>query len=185
MDVLPNWLHETPGATQSMVFIQPLTRFEAAVVVGRRALRISQGAPPNVQTQDTDAVKIAMQELDANALPPMVVLRVLNGISNQVSVKALIVGAGRKRRVDWRASAPTWTEDRAASPDSTHYSIMSTAPSPIPTSPEYMPTSPNYYIPTSPDYMPTSPEYIPSSPEYMPTSPEYMPTSPTYMPTSP
>lgn len=47
------------------------TRFEKARIVGARALQLSMGAPPLIETdeEERDPVAIAMMEYDADAIP--------------------------------------------------------------------------------------------------------------------
>ncbi|MDY6789004.1 MAG: DNA-directed RNA polymerase subunit K [Candidatus Nanohaloarchaea archaeon] len=45
------------------------TRFEKARLVGARALQLSEGAPPMIDTDKTNSVKIAEQELEEGVLP--------------------------------------------------------------------------------------------------------------------
>jgi DNA-directed RNA polymerase subunit K/omega len=90
MDLLKSLAHDQPGSLPTWVtdpeeaIPQPwrymgLTRFEQAVVVGRRALQLSQGAAPRVAAKvpNDDPVLLAMEELKCNNLPPMRVFRYL------------------------------------------------------------------------------------------------------------
>ncbi len=52
------------------------TKFERARVIGARALQIAFGAPPLIETKETDAIKIAEEEFKKGVLP-MTVLRPL------------------------------------------------------------------------------------------------------------
>ena len=54
-----------------------ITRFERARLVGARALQISLGAPPLVNVLATDAIELALVELE-NGLVPMTYTRVRN-----------------------------------------------------------------------------------------------------------
>lgn len=45
------------------------TRFERARMIGARALQISRGAPPLIETKDKDPVNIAEAELEAGVIP--------------------------------------------------------------------------------------------------------------------
>jgi DNA-directed RNA polymerase subunit K len=45
------------------------TRYERARIIGARALQISMGAPPLVEMETNDPVKIATEELDRDVLP--------------------------------------------------------------------------------------------------------------------
>lgn len=45
------------------------TRFGKARVVGARALQISKGAPPLIDTEEMEALKIAKQEFEEQLIP--------------------------------------------------------------------------------------------------------------------
>jgi len=45
------------------------TRYERARIIGARALQISMGAPPLVDMETNNPVKIARQELESDVLP--------------------------------------------------------------------------------------------------------------------
>jgi DNA-directed RNA polymerase subunit K len=45
------------------------TRYEEARIVGARALQISMGAPPLVEMETNNPVKIARHELERDVLP--------------------------------------------------------------------------------------------------------------------
>jgi len=45
------------------------TRFERARVIGARALQISKGAPPLIDTEETEAIKISKQEFKEDMIP--------------------------------------------------------------------------------------------------------------------
>ncbi|MCJ7450578.1 MAG: DNA-directed RNA polymerase subunit K [Candidatus Nanohaloarchaeota archaeon QJJ-9] len=45
------------------------TRFERARLIGARALQISQGAPPLIETEKTKSIDIAEEELDKDVIP--------------------------------------------------------------------------------------------------------------------
>lgn len=45
------------------------TRFEKARLIGARALQIAEGAPPLLETDKTDPIEIARQELEEEVLP--------------------------------------------------------------------------------------------------------------------
>jgi DNA-directed RNA polymerase subunit K/omega len=61
-----------------------LTRFERARIIGARALQLSLGAPPLINTgRETDPIKIAQKEVRVRALP-LIVRRVLPGNSYQI-----------------------------------------------------------------------------------------------------
>lgn len=46
-----------------------LTRFERARIVGARALQISEGAPPLIETKKIRPLEIAEEELDRDIIP--------------------------------------------------------------------------------------------------------------------
>ena len=45
------------------------TRYERARIIGARALQISKGAPPLIETGTSDPVRIAEKELENGVLP--------------------------------------------------------------------------------------------------------------------
>jgi DNA-directed RNA polymerase subunit K len=45
------------------------TRYERARIIGARALQISMGAPPLVEMETNNPVKIARRELELDVLP--------------------------------------------------------------------------------------------------------------------
>lgn len=45
------------------------TRYERARIIGARALQISMGAPPLIEIDTNDPVRIARQELERGVLP--------------------------------------------------------------------------------------------------------------------
>jgi len=45
------------------------TRYERARIIGARALQISMGAPPLVEMETNNPVRIATEELDRGVLP--------------------------------------------------------------------------------------------------------------------
>lgn len=47
------------------------TRFEKARIIGARALQLSMGAPPLIETPEElrDPVKVALMEFDVDAVP--------------------------------------------------------------------------------------------------------------------
>ena len=45
------------------------TRYERARIIGARALQISMGAPPLVEMETNNPVKIARHELESDVLP--------------------------------------------------------------------------------------------------------------------
>ena len=65
MEFVPDWVLGTAPPPVMMAHIMPLSRFEAAVVVSRRALQLSRGAPSTVFTASdrvsaTDPVAVAI-----------------------------------------------------------------------------------------------------------------------------
>jgi DNA-directed RNA polymerase subunit K len=49
--------------------VDSYTRFERARLIGARALQISEGAPPLIETDETDPIEIARTELEEDVLP--------------------------------------------------------------------------------------------------------------------
>jgi len=45
------------------------TRFERARIIGSRALQISRGAPPLIETEKKDPIRIAEAEFEAGKIP--------------------------------------------------------------------------------------------------------------------
>ena len=46
-----------------------LTRFEKARILGARTLQLSLGAPPLVQSDEVDPLRIAQSEMEKNVIP--------------------------------------------------------------------------------------------------------------------
>lgn len=46
-----------------------MTRFEKARVLGARTLQLSLGAPPLVESDEVDPLKIAQREMDKDVIP--------------------------------------------------------------------------------------------------------------------
>ena len=46
-----------------------VTRFERARLISARALQLSMGAPPLIKTKEMDAIEIAKQEFEKDAIP--------------------------------------------------------------------------------------------------------------------
>jgi len=69
-----------------------LTRFERARVVGARALQIALGAPVliDVDPGTMSAVDIAMQELEAGALPISIRRTLPDGTSQNIPLKSIL-----------------------------------------------------------------------------------------------
>ena len=69
-----------------------LTRFESARVVGARALQIALGAPVliDVDPGTMSAVDIAMQELEAGALPISIRRTLPDGTSQNIPLKSIL-----------------------------------------------------------------------------------------------
>ena len=73
---LPLWLTAPDGQPIQFVHTTPLTKFERAVVLGQRALKIAQNDRPRVQIcAEDDPLTIARMELRAGSIPPMSLLR--------------------------------------------------------------------------------------------------------------
>ena len=49
--------------------MEKYTRFERARIIGARALQISMGAPILIQTEKSDPIDIAIQELEQGVIP--------------------------------------------------------------------------------------------------------------------
>jgi DNA-directed RNA polymerase subunit K/omega len=74
--VLPEWLTAPDGQPIQFVNTTPMTKFERAVVLGQRALKIGQNDRPRVQFGvNDDPLTIARAELKAGSIPPMSLLR--------------------------------------------------------------------------------------------------------------
>lgn len=76
----PEWVVSADAASRLPVLAQtfPITKYETAVIIGHRALALSQGALPNVAAPaDLDVLQTAAQELACNVLPPMRLIRYL------------------------------------------------------------------------------------------------------------
>lgn len=60
-----------PSTVGRMVNTLEYTRFEKARIVGARALQLSMGAPPLIETpaEVRNPVRVAMLEYEANAIP--------------------------------------------------------------------------------------------------------------------
>ena len=73
---MPVWLTAPDGQPIQFVNTTPLTKFERAVVIGQRALKIAQNDRPRVQIKESDdPLTIARMELYAGSIPPMSLLR--------------------------------------------------------------------------------------------------------------
>ena len=46
-----------------------MTRFEKARILGARTLQLSLGAPPLVQSDEVDPLRIAQKEMDKGVIP--------------------------------------------------------------------------------------------------------------------
>jgi DNA-directed RNA polymerase subunit K/omega len=76
MDMLPKWVKEADCTPIRFVDSTPLTKFERAVVIGQRALKLAQNDRPRVQIlAEDDPLTIAQKELVAGSMPPMSLLR--------------------------------------------------------------------------------------------------------------
>ena len=76
---LPSWVTSDAGraALPDPALTAPLTRYEETVAVSWRAIRLAQGAPPNVAVpdEDFDVLTVARTELECGTTPPMRVIR--------------------------------------------------------------------------------------------------------------
>ena len=75
----PEWLMDTVTAVADIRIVDtlPLTKYERAAVLGRRAIQLSQGAEPRAVCLSLNPLDIAQAELDAGVCPPMRVMRYL------------------------------------------------------------------------------------------------------------
>ena len=69
-----------------------LTRFEAARLLGARALQISLGAPVLVKTEETDASKTAKHEFKENVIPMTIKRKLPSEEYMTVEIKKAIEG---------------------------------------------------------------------------------------------
>jgi DNA-directed RNA polymerase subunit K/omega len=104
MDMVPPWVLGAARPPTMLAHIMPLTRYEAAVVVSRRALQLSRGATSVLHTASdqvsaTDPVAVAIKEFECNHLPSMRVFRYLpNGDHVVVRVSDANMGLGVQTR---------------------------------------------------------------------------------------
>ena len=79
LGVLPSWLTDAAVCAQlpDPALIAPLTNYEKTVAASSRAIRLSQGAEPNiaVDTEDFDVLDVARRELECGVAPPLRVIR--------------------------------------------------------------------------------------------------------------
>ena len=73
----PEWLLKKDSPGINIVNTFPLTKFERAAVMGRRAIQLSQGAEPRAICTSMNPLDIAQAELDSGVCPPMRVMRYL------------------------------------------------------------------------------------------------------------
>lgn len=57
------------------VIMMDYTRYEKARIIGTRALQIAYGAPPLIETNESDPLKIAEKEFEKRAIPIVIVRR--------------------------------------------------------------------------------------------------------------
>jgi DNA-directed RNA polymerase subunit K/omega len=76
---VPQWLLTDDAKPPCMAKIAPLTKFEQTMVIAWRAIRLSQGAVPNIATdsEDFDILQVAADELKCGVAPPVRVMRYL------------------------------------------------------------------------------------------------------------
>jgi len=67
-----------------------MTRFEKARVLGARALQVSMGAPPLIETNAATSIEIADQELREGVLPMTIRRRLPDGRHQDIPLKWLI-----------------------------------------------------------------------------------------------
>lgn len=69
-----------------------LTKYERARILGTRALQLSMGAPPLVDTQgETDALEIAMSELKSKVIPLIIRRYMPSGDYEEWRIDELII----------------------------------------------------------------------------------------------
>jgi DNA-directed RNA polymerase subunit K/omega len=98
--LLPTWVADPAVTLPDLAQVMPLTKFERAVVVGRRALQLSQGAVAQVAASvpNDDPVLVALAELECNRVTPMRVFRYKpDGTHVVVSVREAAAHADRYR----------------------------------------------------------------------------------------
>lgn len=87
-------MSKTSNATRPKILIGPpkLTRFERARIVGARALQISMGAPllTEIPEGSVSPVDLAIQELEAGALPITIRRRLPDGTYQDIPVQWLM-----------------------------------------------------------------------------------------------
>ncbi len=49
--------------------IMDLTKYEKARMIGARALQIAMGAPVLIKTEETDSIRITMEEFEKGVIP--------------------------------------------------------------------------------------------------------------------
>jgi DNA-directed RNA polymerase subunit K/omega len=78
---LPAWVTDDKArdALPCIAKVWPLTKYERPVLIGRRAVSLSQGATPRVATASSDfnPLDVATTEYECGAFPPMRVMRYL------------------------------------------------------------------------------------------------------------
>jgi len=67
-----------------------MTRFEKARVLGARALQVSMGAPPLIETPASTPIEIADQELREGVLPMTIRRKLPDGRHQDIPLKWLI-----------------------------------------------------------------------------------------------
>ena len=97
----PEWLTSTADTVDLEIRIvdtYPLTKYERAAVLGRRAIQLSQGAEPRAVCTSMNPLDIAQAELDAGVCPPMRVMRYLpDGVCVQRQLSDLVRNFRRVR----------------------------------------------------------------------------------------
>ena len=68
-----------------------MTKYERARVLGTRALHLAKGAIAMVETDETDALKIAALELTAGVIPIIVQRQLPSGVVEEWKVSEMIV----------------------------------------------------------------------------------------------
>jgi len=67
-----------------------MTRYEKARVLGARALQISMGAPPLLESKATTPLEIAQEELSEGVLPITIRRRLPDGRHQDIPLKWLV-----------------------------------------------------------------------------------------------
>jgi len=80
----------TESESRQVLGPEVMTRFERARVIGARALQISMGAPPLIETAGKTPLEIAEQELKLGLLPITIRRRLPDGRYQDIPLKWLL-----------------------------------------------------------------------------------------------